>query len=152
MYPLSTQTDAHAEQSDDEDDDMEPIEAFECMVKFKNFRDPVISSLPFETFKERFNLCVNPDPARSAICQQWPKMASKSSLQLLSYEIEWELELFVDIRVKDPNRIGDLIILTGNSVDAEAICSRDYLSWAWPVVRALLLEGIQLLLLHKSSR
>jgi hypothetical protein len=89
MYPLSTQTDAYAEESDDdEDDDMEPIEAFERMVKFNNFRDMVISSLSFETFKERFNLSVNPDPARSAICQQWPKLASKSSLQLLSYEIE----------------------------------------------------------------
>jgi hypothetical protein len=153
MYPLSTQTDAYAEESDDdEDDDMEPIEAFERMVKFNNFRDMVISSLSFETFKERFNLSVNPDPARSAICQQWPKLASKSSLQLLSYEIEWELELFVDNYVKDLNRIGDLIILTGNSVDAEAICSHDYLSWAWPVVGTLLLEGIQRLLLHKSNR
>jgi hypothetical protein len=37
-------------------------------------------------------------------------------------------------------------------VDAEAICSQDYLSWAWPVVGTLLLEGIQLLLLHKSNR
>jgi len=153
MYRLSTQTDAYAEESDDDEDgDMEPIEAFERMAKFNNFRDLVISSLSFETFKERFNLSVNPDPARSAICQQWPKLASKSSLQLLSYEIEWELELFVDNHVKDPNRIGDLIILTGNYVDAEAICSRDYLSWAWPIVGALLLEGIQLLLLHKSSR
>jgi hypothetical protein len=153
MHRLSTQTDAYAEESDDDDDDdIEPIDACGRMAEFNSFRDLVISSLSFQTFKERFDLSVNPAPARSAICQLWPKLASISSLQLLSYEIEWELELFVDNHVKDPNRIGDLIILTGHSVDAEAICSRDYLSWAWPAVGCLLLEGIELLLLHESSR
>ncbi|PMD40857.1 hypothetical protein L207DRAFT_346681 [Hyaloscypha variabilis F] len=148
MYCLPAETDAYYDGSDE--DEMEPID-FEQMAEFKSFKDLVVSSMSFGRFKESFDLCMNPDPARSAVLQQWPKPSSKTSLQLLSYDVEWDLEHFVETHVKDPTRIGDLITLTGESVDAEAISTREYLMWAWPIIGNLLLEGIELLLLHKSK-
>ncbi|KAN0095215.1 hypothetical protein V8E51_015926 [Hyaloscypha variabilis] len=149
MHHLPAETGVYSDGSDD--DEMEPID-FEQMAEFKSFKDLVVSSMSFGRFKESFDLCVTPDPARSAVLQQWPKLSSKTSLLLLSYDVEWDLEDFVETHVKDPTRIGDLITFTGECVDAEAICTREYLMRVWPMIGNLLLEGIELLLLHKSKR
>jgi hypothetical protein len=138
--------------SEGSDIGMDPIDDVEeHMGEFKQFALLIVSSQSFEWFKERFELCVNPNPARFAVFQQWPTLSSKSSQLLLAYDIEWDLESFVDIHVKEYTQLGNLVTLTGEVVNAEALSSREYLSWAWPDIGTLLLEGVELLLLHKSS-
>lgn len=151
LYHLSAQMDLNSDGSDVEE--MDPIDEVEedHMAEFKYFKDLVVSSRSFERFKERFDLCVNPDQARSAVFQQWGSVSSTSSRESLSYDIELDLHSFIDIHVKDPAHIGELLTLTGEAEDAEALSCREYLSRSCPEIGMLLLEGIQVLLIHKSN-
>ncbi|KAH8762311.1 hypothetical protein F5882DRAFT_522842 [Hyaloscypha sp. PMI_1271] len=168
MYDLSTQVDPNSESSHgDETDAIDELEE-DHMAEFKYFEDLVVSSKSFEWFKERFHLCVNLDQARSAVFQQWPRLSPKSprlspksshlsllspksSQQSLFYDIECDLEFFIDTHVKDPTQIGNLIVITGEAVHAEALSCREYLSRACPDISTLLLKSIELLSLHKSN-
>lgn len=157
VYPLfnpgrseSNQLEMNSEGS--EDDEMDPVDDIEGNTEgFKQLELLIVSSKSFEMFKERFDLCVNPEQARFAVFKQWPTTTSMSSQHQISYDIEWDLKAFVDNHVRDPKRIGELITLTGDSMDAQALSSLEYLSYTWPRVGAFLLEGIQLLLVTESK-
>jgi hypothetical protein len=150
QFQRTGQADPNSDGSDV--DEMGPIDDLEDdMTEFKEFKDLVVSSNSFERFKERLDLYVNPDQARLAVFQQWPNLSPKSSRQSLSYDVEWDLEPFIDNRVKEYTQVGNLVTLTGEALNAEALSSREYLSRAWPDIGTLLLEGVELLLLHKSS-
>lgn len=150
MLGLATQSDPDSGDSDN--DEMDAIDDVEDqMSEFKFFKDLVVSFTSFERFKERFDLFVSPDQIRLAIFQQWPSLCSKSSRQQLSYDIECALESFIDNHVKDAKRLGELLTLTGDAVDAEALSVREYICRTCPDIGDLLLEGIELLLQHKSN-
>jgi hypothetical protein len=137
----------------DDDDEMDPVDDLEeNMEDFKKLESLITSSNSFERFKEHFRLFVHPDEIRYGVLQEWPIKSSLSSERSISYEeVDWDLQSFVDNHVKDISRIKDLVTITGNSINAQALACRDYLSHTWPDVRNLL-HGIEQLLANRSDR
>jgi hypothetical protein len=135
-----------------DEDEMEPVDDLdENAEQFKELEWLIVHSKAFEMFKERFNLFVHPGPARLAVFEAWPVTRSMSSQLLIAYDVEWDLEAFIAEHVKDLQKIGDLVTLTGDSVNAEALSSREYLSRTWPVAGPVLLRGIEELLLKSEN-
>jgi hypothetical protein len=145
---VAVQADPDSEVS--EDDDIDPIDDIDDhLSELKSFKDLVVASKAFEDFKERLLLNVNPDQVRFAVFRQWPTLSWKSSRQPIWYHIKWDLES-VDEHLKDSAQLRELVTLTGDAVDAEALSSREYLSRTCPDIGMLLLDGIEHFLLHKS--
>jgi hypothetical protein len=156
VYPLfnprqseSSQMDIDSDES--EDDEMDPVDDLEENTEeFEQLELLIVSSKSFEMFKKRFDLYANPVQARFAVFKQWPTIISLSSQHQISYDIEWDLKTFVNNHVKDPTRIVELITLTGDSKDAQALSSGEYLSHTWPRVGPFLLQGLEQLLISES--
>jgi hypothetical protein len=88
---------------------------------------------------------------QTSVLKAWPLSSAKSSRETLSYDIEWDLQAFLENHVQDPTKLAELVTISGEAVDAEAISSREYLARTYSDIGTLLSEGIELLLLHKSS-
>jgi hypothetical protein len=138
------------DQSDSEasdEEDFEPIDNMEeTFDPFKDLREFVLSSNSLKSLKESLRLLVHPDPIKQTLSKIWPVTLSRATRHVISYEVEWEVPKFLRAYFSQDQQLGDILTLTGDAVNAQALSCRDYLSATWASTGPLLLKGLETVL------
>jgi hypothetical protein len=96
---------------------------------------------------ERQKLFIHPDSPRRAVFSAWMRMRKDSkSLPLerrLSYNVSWELPSLLRLYYPERQKLGEIMVLTGASFNAQSSSCKEYLTATWPRIGHLLLQSLE---------
>jgi len=144
--------DAQDEQEISEEEDLDPIDDLQPAGEpLKHIEKFVLESISFNLLKEDLHLIAHPDQVKLALARIWPVTLSRDERHAIPYEIEWEVQRFLRAYFGDGQQLGNVLTLTENGRETQALSCRDYLSATWADTGVLLLEGLQELLAKTAS-
>jgi hypothetical protein len=138
---------------DDEDDDL--LEYKEEVYEQDSQKLEVVlsKSMAFRLLEENLQLFVHSDPIKKTLFQIWPISLSRDSPFEVINEIEWQVPNFLRAHFPDGQELGNILTITGASVNAQAQSCIDYLTSTWPDIGPVLLDALQQLLsLQKEGK
>lgn len=145
LVPNSNQQeDSDTELSSDEDI-KEDLDADDEPNGLKDLETRLKSSNSFQMLIENFRLFVRPDLIQRSLFQIWPVTSPRSLPLEIKYQVEWEVQKFIQGYFPEGQKLGEVLTLTGEPFDAQALSCRDYITATWPGVGSLLLEGLEML-------
>jgi hypothetical protein len=83
------------------------------------------------------------DPIHKAISKSWPESEGYSSIVSVEYKVFWEIPRFLDTYFGKGQRLGNVLTLTGDSNEAQALPCGEYLIKHWPSISDPLLAAIE---------
>jgi hypothetical protein len=127
---------------DDADGETDPLQLLEQFVQ---------ASESLKLLKEAFHLLIQPDPIKYALFKAWPVTRSRCFAYEITCEIEWELPQFPQRNFSEGQIIDDVLTLTGDSLNAQSLSCKEYLSFMWPKIGPLVLSGLNKYFQHRSE-
>jgi hypothetical protein len=135
-----------------EEDELIPIDEIHGENDQLQLLDQFVrASESFKLLKEAFQLLIQPDPIKNALFKAWPVTWSRGSTYEIAYEIEWELPQFLERNFDEEQVIDNVLTLTGDSFNAQALSCKEYLAFRWSGIGSLILEGLRCHLHNKSE-
>jgi len=86
------------------------------------------------------------DAISRSLFQLWPVSYCRTRPLAIEYKVDWELPNFLKTCFVECQAIGDVLTLTGNSVDAQASSCKSFLDQTWPTISSIMLQGCQAIL------
>jgi hypothetical protein len=139
----SSRQDQDDDEDDDEDDD-DLLENKEEGEEDASKLELVLSkSVAFRLLEENLRLFVHPDPVKKALFQVWPINHSGDSALEINYSLEWEVPHSLSTYFAEGQKLGNILTLTGDAINAQAQSCGDYLVQTWPEIGPALLSSLQ---------
>ncbi|KAH6711969.1 hypothetical protein BKA61DRAFT_485641, partial [Leptodontidium sp. MPI-SDFR-AT-0119] len=105
--------------------------------------DDLSKSSAYQLLREDLQLHVEPDNVRRSLFEIWPVLQDRSTALRIDYDIEWEIPSFLEKSFPVGTKLGNLMTLSGSSVNAQAQSCEDYLAEKWPDIGPLILGMLE---------
>jgi hypothetical protein len=140
----ASEDDNRLDDEDDDEDDDDLLENKEEGEEDASKLELVLSkSVAFRLLEENLRLFVQPDPVKKALFQVWPISHSRDSALEINYFLEWEVPHSLSTYFAEGQKLGNILTLTGDAINAQAQSCGDYLVQTWPEVGPALLSSLQ---------
>lgn len=101
----------------------------------------------YDQLLEQQRLFIHPDSPRRAVFRAWKRMRKNSGLpaieRRLSYSVSWELPSLLRLYYPEMQKLGEIMVLTGASFNAQSSSCEEYLYATWPLIGRLLLQSLE---------
>lgn len=114
--------------------------------RLQELKELILSSCAIQLLRENMRLFVSPDAISRSLFQLWPVSYCRTQPLTIEYKVDWELPNFLKTCFVEGQAIGDVLTLTGNSVDAQASSCKSFLDQTWPTISSIMLQGCQAIL------
>jgi hypothetical protein len=131
-------------QDDGDEDDDDLLENKEEGEEDASKLELVLSkSVAFRLLEENFRLFVHPDPVKKALFQVWPISHPRDSALEINYSLEWEVPHSLATYFAEGQKLGNILTLSGDAINAQARSCGEYLVQTWPEIGPALLSSLQ---------
>ncbi|KAF4626150.1 hypothetical protein G7Y89_g12011 [Cudoniella acicularis] len=137
------------------DGDLEPADDLEDdLDALRNLEAFVLRSDSMRLLKDSLRRFIYPDPAQFALSKTWPFKKPKTSSCPFHYEVNWDTRKYLSLSFPASQKLGTVLTLTGNVIDAQAASCQDYISATWKGIGPPFLQCLEILLqnLNNSSK